>query len=810
MNRFTQVFSDFRFAFRTLRKRPSFTLAGVLTLALGLTSATLAFSLTYDVLLRRLPYPSPGQLVRVQEDPGPKNRDGRACPKNLVDWIARSPRSIEGLSTYQSGTKVVFTGQEPLRASYLNVSKDFLETLGAHTLLGRLFSLAEYSSPDPRNPAVSNLVLLSHTFWMDYLGGRPGVIGQQIQVDGQVATVVGVLAREVALSIFGRELEEPQIVHPLDLAALAQRYRRRGVHALQVIGRLRPGTTSLQATSELNGIATQVAAETADPEADVNIVLVPLLELLVADSRNVLLLVAGATGLIFLIACTNVGSLFLIRTRRRILEIGIRRALGASHSRIGSLILTEAVVIVGISGTLSLVLAGILYNPLIVLARQHLPRLNAESVHWQVWWFAAGSSLVTLLLIGLLSVGGAVRKQIRECLSVNTSGSGSRVLGSRLVVIGQLMLCVVLLVGAGLVSRTLSKLAEVDTGFDAENLIVVRVAFTRDLYRDATRKSDRIDSFLQDLKQLPGVDWAGYGNAPLEGGRTATGFYKEGSEERLGTAYNPVGADYFESLGVPILRGRNFTGNETRGSPARVIVNESFARRYFPGEEVVGKRIRDTLGEWITIIGLCADVRFLGLMQEPGPAMFQHHRQAAVTHTSFFIKSEPSPGRLIPMIEEALRGKDSSSAVYRVESIQDVINRAMGVRPLLARVFSLFALAALALAMVGLYGVLASWVQQRRQEIGIRMALGASRLDIGQLVVQQAFMTVLAGILLGSGIALILTRYLESFLFGVEPTDPVSFLGAALALVLASTGGILSPLIRALRTNPLSSVGRAL
>jgi putative ABC transport system permease protein len=798
------LLQDARYALRTLAKSPGFTLVAVAALALGIGANTAIFSVVKAVLLSPLPYPGPESLVWVREvNPGADILDEPASAPNYNDWRTQA-RSFEGLAAY-ADTALTLTGEgvEPERVPAALVSANFFEVLGAAPALGRGFTAEEETAGKNR------VVVLSHGLWQRRFGARPEALGQTLTVGGNPYTVVGVAPPGFKTPV----MEKPaQLWTPL-VFNLAQSARRSDY--LDVVGRLKPGATLGQARAELSGIAARLAQEYPATNAGWDVKVVPLHERVVGDVRPALWILMGVVGFLLLISCANVANLQLARAAARRQEIAVRTALGAGRGRIVRQFLTESVLLALGGGALGLLLAMWGVELLVALSPGNIPRLDEVGLDARVLAFTCGVSLATGVVFGLLPALSASKADLGESLKEGgsrgaTTGRGTRRLRSSLVV-AEVAIAVVLLAGAGLMIRSFIRVQGVDPGFRPDRILALDLSLPRAKYQGEAQIAAFYEQLTARAAALPGVERAALVDAlPLEGGNVLS-FVIEGRpelppEKVQDAKFNTATPDYFDLMGIGHVRGERMSERHREGAPDVGLINETMARKFWPNEDPVGKRINTgnpASNPWITVIGVVRDTRSSGLEKEPYPQVYLPALQFRQRAMTFVARTSADPAGVVPAVRRELAALDKELPLYNVRTMEQVLADSISRRRFQMILTAAFAGVGLLLAAVGIYGVISYSVAQRTHELGVRVALGARAGDILRLVVGQGLGLALAGVGVGLALALGLTRVLASMLYGVSATDPLTFAFVALALLGVALLACLVPARRATKVDPM-------
>jgi putative ABC transport system permease protein len=792
---------DVRYGLRTLRHNPGFTFLGCLALALGIGANTSIFTVVNAVMLRPLPFAEPDRLVRVWEsNPSGGWPTFSASHPNFLDWRAQSTSfealaAMTGASFSASGPD----GAEIVRA--IAVTADFLPVLGTSPAIGRNFR------PEEDKPGGgTRVVLLTYPYWQRRFGGAPDAVGQSLVLNGNGYTIVGVLPESFAWGGPTLELLVPLAPDPA---------RSRGDHRLLVIGRLKPGVTIDRAHSELSTIAGRLEKQFPDSNQGWTVRLASFYDWLIPeDTRQSLLIMSGAVALVLLIACGNFANLLLARGAARQRELSIRAALGAERSRLVRQLLVEAMLLALIAAALGLLIAYGAIELLTWSAPEALPRLDELSIDARVLAFALGSAVVTGLLFGLLPALHASRPNVNETLKHGAAGAGGSASRQRLrsaLVVGEVALSVALLIGAGLLVRSLWRLQHVDPGFRQENVVTARINLPPARYRDGKAFWSFYQRLLERARTLPGVAAAAVGSiVPMGGGNTSSEIQIPGTPVRpggasLGADWRLVSADYFRTLGIT-LRGRDFDERDSPAAQPVAIISEEAARRYFPDADPVGRTliIHSFNRQPSTIIGVAGDVRSASLDSDPAPMVYASTKMySGWNPMHLVVRGAMAPESYVSAIRDAVRAIDTEVPVYDIRSAEDLIAQSLGPRRFNMYLLACFALVALLLASVGLFGVMAYLVSQRTRDIGIRLALGASRGDVLRMIMRQGLLLTIAGAVLGIAGGFAITDLMRGLLFSVSPTDPATFVSVPVLLILVALLACYVPARRAMRVDPL-------
>jgi putative ABC transport system permease protein len=787
---------DLRLAARLLAKSPGFTLAATLTLALGLGANTAMFSVVYAVMLRPLPYAQPDRLVRV--------RGGSSYP-DLADWTSQA-QSFEGFGAYrphfydQAGAE----GAERIEASL--VTGDLMRILRAKAALGRPLQVED------DRPGGEKVVVVSHSFWRRRMSGEADAVGRSVTFAGGTYRVIGVMPPSFRLL----EADKAELWAPVRVES-AQEAEARGAHTLWAVGRLRDGVSLEAAQAEMDAVARRLAEAHPDENKDRRFVLMPLHDFLVRGARPALQVLLGAVAFLLLIATTNVANLLLARAASREREIAIRASLGASRWRLLRQLLCESLLLVALGGAAGVLVAAWISELVVRLGPADVPGLDSVSLDLRVLAFTAGVSLLAALLFSLAPWLHACQVSLLGSLKEGgRTGEGQvRHRVRNALVVSELALALVLLVGAGLLLRSLHRLQSIDPGFDPSRLFTFDLTLPMESYHDIPKRTRLYESVLTDLATLPGVEKVAAGSElPFGTGMIYHNFVVEGRPPLpVGTEpeiySRSVSPEYFATLGIALVRGRGFSRADDAGAPPVVVINEAAARAHFAGEDPIGRRIawaRATPLAWMTIVGVVGDVRASGTGREEVPAVYAPIAQESrpwKTWMTVAIRSSLPPSVLLPAVKRAVARVAPAVPVTRPRTMDELMAASAVARRFNLLLLGAFAALALALAAVGVHGVISYAVGHRIHEVGVRVALGATPRDILRLVVGQGFVLAAGGAVLGSAAALGLSRFVSGMLFGVRATDPVTFAGVAALLVAVALLACYLPARRALRVDPV-------
>ena len=799
---------DFRYAVRTLIARPSFAATAVLTLAIGIGATTTIFSVVDAVILRPLPLKDPERLAVLWEtNPRLPVPVMVVSPPNLADWRART-RSFEALGAFQLRSFTVAGFDQAEQVDGARVSPDLLSLLGIAPRAGRLFAQDESADGAPA------VVLISSSLWQRRFSRRSDVVGQSLVVDDQPHTIVGVMPESFqfppAITLRGLGPAVPRDVW----VPLRNLSPQRGAHNLTVIGRLRPGASFESAQRDMAAIAADLAREYPDTNREWGAKVVPLSDQIVGDLRPALLAFMGAVGFVLLLACANVANLLLVRGVTRRKEIAIRTALGATRGALVRQLLAEATVL-GVAGAaLGALLAFWAVRVVSVIAPATMPRIEEVHINARVLGFTLAAGLISALLFGLAPLLQTVRARMAEWLHERGGGGGTpaaRRLQNTLVV-AEVSLALVLLIGAGLLVESFVRLRSVDPGFRRDDVLTAKVMLPVRRYPSREQQVTFAETAVARVAALPGVRHAAVTNAaPLTDSREGTSFTIEGAPpwaagEVPHVNWNIVSPGYFDALGIRLVRGRTFDARDRLDSTPVIIINETMAGRYFPNQDPIGQRIRVgfNMSTPRSIVGVVTTERHAGVTADPHNGvyvpMYQFPRAGQMT---LLVRTASAPAALAETLRQAIRGLDPALAVFQAEPMNKVLDDSVATPRFSTILLATFAAVALLLAAVGLYGVISHAVSQRTREIGIRMALGASRAAVVQMIVGRGLALAAAGIVAGLAAAAVIVRLFATLLFGVSATDLSTYAASGVLLLVVGALASYVPARRAMRVDPV-------
>ncbi|HEY1249970.1 MAG TPA: ABC transporter permease [Thermoanaerobaculia bacterium] len=797
------LLQDIRYGLRTLARAPGFTAIAVATIALGIGANTAIFSVVHAVLLRRLPYPEPARLVVLREEQLRIGKMGVAWP-NFLDLRAQS-RTLSSLAGYRANEMTISDTREPQVIRIGEVSAALFPLLGARAALGRVF----VESDD--RPEAPPTVVISDELWRSRFGSDREIVGRTVRLDAVPHTVVGVLPRGFAF--FPRRVD---LFRPVGLYGAEKVWLNRGNHTgMRVLARLAPGATVAGAGSEVAGIMRQLEKQYPDTNAGQTATVTPLAEELFTDYKPALWTLLGAVGVVLLIACVNVAHLQLARSAGRQRELAIRAALGAGRGRIVRQLVTESVLISGIGGAVGLLLATWAIGPLVRLAPTAIPRLSETRIDPGVLLFTLAVSVATGILFGLTPAISASRPDPQAALGEASRGSTagrSRQRFRTLLFVSEVALAFVLVIGSGLLIRSLAQLRAVSPGFRPEHVLALDVAVPEARYPTDESREQFYRKAVDALRPLPGVQIASATYCPPLIGKCWGSIYllsdrpAPAQAELPSAHWNVVEPGYFATLAIPLRRGRAFTDADRADTAKVVIVNETFAKKWWPNGDALGKSVKQGWPKDPTpfreIVGVVGDVRQDGLDVPALPEVFIPWTQNPMPSMTLLVRVNGSPQAVQRAAIAAVRSIDPDQSVSNVMPLTGYLSDSVADRRFTTLLLGFFAALALVLASVGIYGVVAYGVAERRREIGIRTALGARPADVLALVVKGALRLAAVGMVAGAVVALGLSRFLASLLFGIRPTDPATFGGVAILLAAVVLAACVIPARSALRVDP--------
>jgi putative ABC transport system permease protein len=780
------LFQDLRYGIRMLLKNPGFAIVAVITLALGIGANTAIFSVVYSVLLKPLPYRDADRIV-VANISLPDFRDVKES-NQVFDQMAIWGRNMYNVNIDDESTQVLGAV----------VSPEFFPMLGS-PMLGRAWRTDEDMQP---------LLVISHDFWQSRFRGDPNVIGKTVRLYNEVHTIIGVMPPEFQYPIHEVKL---WTTSGLVLSRAPQQMENRQLRVSRLVARLKPGVSAAQAQAEMDLISRRLEQQYPETNASARITLTPLYQRIVGDVEPALWVLLATVGFLLLIACANVANLMLARTAARERELAIRSALGAGRGRLIRQLLTESLLLSIIGGLAGLLLAMWGIDLLPSLSPDNIPRLTAIGINSPVLLFTLGISVVTGSLFGLapaLQISNLNRSLKEGGRGTLGNPSGKRLRATLVVV--EIALSLVVLIGAGLLMKSLIRLLQVDSGFVAENLLTANVILAQ--FEDPQRRAAVQREIINRISRIPGVQAAGGGTGlPPYTSQRSTRFTVQGLPDENGNArfsyFIVISPDYFRALGTPFVEGRTFTERDDAGSPKVVIISKTLARNLFPNESAVGKRLQlinpEQSNEWREIVGVAGDVRYNGLDDNDVATIYTPFAQTPFLWNYLMIRTNGLPDTLAQNVRQAVSSVDATVEAANFRTMDQLISQSVAQPRFYTILLGAFAFLALALAAVGIYGVIAYAVAQRTHEIGVRMALGASRSDVLRMVIKQGMILAFAGVALGLLAAFGLTRLMSNLLFDVRPTDPMTFVVISMMLISVALLACFIPARRATKVDPI-------
>lgn len=798
---------DIRFGARMLRKNPGFAIAAIFTLALGIGGNTAIFTVTSSVLLKALPYQAPQQLISL--DAQSKDGQSHCCTLNRFDLVHDRSHSFSGVVAAANDNFNLTGRGEPLQVPSARVSADFFQVLGVTPQLGRFFL------PDEGQPAGKPVIVISDTLWHSRFGGDPNVIHQTVALDGTPYSIIGVLPAGIQFPFLApADVWTPRY---FEHSLFTTQRLRMGVGYLTIIGRLRPGVSRDRAVAEMNVLHQQYHKENpAAPDADagLSMIVTDLQDSVVANIRGMLLMLSGAVGVVLLIACANVASLLLSRALSRKKEIAVRAALGAQRSALIRQLLTESVLLALAGGALGLGLSWAATRYFATLGNNNLPQGMPIVMDTSVLLFMLAISVLTGIFFGIFPALHLSRTNVNETLrdeGRGSTGGHRRVQLRGLLVVGQVALSLLLLIGAGLLVRSFSRLLHVDPGFDPRNVLTMNVSLPTVKYADAQKQIAFFDDLSRRISALPGVRSAAISAALPLIPKRITPVLPEGQPEvplaeRPFIIVEAISPTWFRTMRVPLQSGREFTDADNAEGPKVVIVNQTLARRYWPHENPVGKHIvvgRQTASE---VVGVAVDVKNRGLALDAQPQLYLPFPQLPWGNMNLLVRTAANPNAMVSAVRAQIAAVDSDQPVTNVQTVDELMDGSRAQPRFILLLLGVFSAAALVLAIIGIYGVLAYSVAQRRQEMGIRMALGAEKAVILRMVVAHGLRLTVIGVAIGLAGALVLSWVMASMLSGllykISAHDLTTFVIAPVAFLAISLLASYLPARRATQVDP--------
>ncbi|HJP95273.1 MAG TPA: ABC transporter permease [Pyrinomonadaceae bacterium] len=796
------LIKDIRYGIRCFLKRPGFLVIAVSTLALGIGATTAMFTVVNSVLLRPLQFPESERIVLLESvNPQLGVMRSNVSVPDIIDWQTQS-QSFEQLAAFNTSTFFLKTGDETERVRAAGVTPEFFPLFRTNPLHGRLFQ------PDDFQPG-KEPVVLSYAYWQRRYGGSTDVLNTTVMIGSEATAIVGIMP--------------PGFTYPDDTEMWWSRRLRtdevRDNRYMNAIARLKPNVSIAQAQAEMDAISVRLAQNYVVTNSNWSTRLTQLQERLVGELRTSLLILLGAVAFVLLIACANVANLLLARAAYRQQEIAVRTALGASRMRVVRQLLTESVLLSIFSGLIGLGLSIWLVKLLIAISPANSPRVDEIGIDLRVFGFTLGVTVLAGLLFGLVPALQTSRPNLNEMLKDSGrhgAESGGRNRVGSLLIVSEIALSFVLLAGAGLLIKSFLNLRQINPGFNADNVLVMRLVLLWPKYKEAEARVQAFKQVIDSVKAIPGVQFAGAVLAlPLKGDTFALGrsVIREGRpttpDEAVNARHLTVTGDYFQTLQIPLKSGRLFTDQDNSQSPKVVIISEKMARELWPNENPIGRRFAEWRDEKFSreVVGVVGDTKVESLDKETENQMYTPYLQDSNwSSLTLVVRTTGDPGAFAGSVREAIRAVDKGIPTYNLKTMNDVVSISAAPRRVPMLLFSAFAGVAMLLAMLGVYGVTSYYVTQRTHEIGVRMALGAQIGDVLKLVIKRAMLLAVVGIGIGIAGAMAVTRYLTTLLFGVKPIDIVTFIGVGIALGIVVFIACVIPARRAAKIDPLEAL----
>jgi putative ABC transport system permease protein len=797
-----EIWQDLRYGAHMLLKNPGFTLIAVITLALGIGANAAIFSVVNAILLRPLPFKESDRLVWLY-GVQPQLKRANHSPADFLDYQAQN-RSFEQMAAFRN-LSFTLTGEDrPERIDGRIVTANYFSLLGIEPALGRNFM------PKDGEAGAGRVVLLSHNFWQRRFNGDPKTIGKSLILNGEGATVIGVLPPGFKDDESNLWVNPRRIIPDFATGSRADLITVRNNNYLRVIARLKPGVTLPQAQTDINTITARLQQQYPNTNAVRGVQIVPLLERVVGDLQPTLLILFGAVGLVLLIACANVANLMLVRATTRQKEIAIRAALGADRWRILRQLLTESVLLASLSGICGWLIAIWGVDLIVSLSPANTPRLSEIRLDSPVFIFTLAVSLLTGLIFGLIPAMTASKFSLTETLKEGgrSAATGiSRHRARRSLVIAEVTIALIVITGAGLLLRSFDKLQTVNPGFDPDKLTTQLVWMSEAKYLTPSISRGFIKELNDRLTTLPGLEGVAIANdLPILGTDSRTSFEIEGRQpagEALQIGRHAVSKGYFQAMRIPLRAGREFTERDDEKAPQVIVINETAAQIIWPGADAVGKRLRLFGQDWAEVIGVVGDVKHDGLHQPPYMHAYLSNLQFPWPVLRVALRSNLDQASLITSVQREIRAIDANQPLSNIITMDEILADSVGTRRLAMSLFSLFAVTALLLTAIGLYGVMAYSVSQRTREMGIRIALGAQTGNVLRLVVKQGMILALIGVVLGLSTSFAMTRLMRTMLYEVSATDPVTFIFAPVLIGVVALLACWIPARRAAKVDPI-------
>jgi putative ABC transport system permease protein len=800
------LLQDLRYGARMLMKTPGFTLIAVLTLALGIGANTAIFSVVNRVLLSRLPYKDMGRLVWVWgSNPQQGDDIDRVSPPDLADWRAQNTVFEDLAATDDALYNLAGIGEPESLFGYC-LAANFFQVMGLQPALGRAFT------PEEDRAGAPGVVLLSYRLWQRRFGADPNALGRSVTLNGVPHTIIGVMPPGF------QHPQHQDLWTPLRLNSLdANEANDRSYRYLRVVGRLKSGVTLEQAQMEMSRVARRLADQHPDTNAGHGVKIVSLREQIAGDIKPTLLALLGAVGFVLLIACANVANLFLARSTARRREIAVRTALGAWRGRLIRQFLTESVLLALVGGALGLLLTLWTANLLVALFPNNVVNLNIPVVEeipidGRVLGFSLLISLLTGVIFGLAPAWQASKLDLSRALKEGGANTAAGMSGRRmrgLLVVTEMALAVLLLIGAGLMIKSFWRLLQGDLGLNPKNVLTMEVFLSSEKYSGEQQRRAFLQDVMRRIENLPGVEQAGATNfLPLTGFSNSVSFSIEGRpaprpNEEPSADNRMVTERYFRTMGIRLLRGREFDERDREGAPPVVIINETMARRYWPNEEPIGARINLGQGNRAEIVGVVNDVKTIGLEEQTHPDIYRPYAQAPFPLIAFAVRADGDPLSLVAAVKNSIYAVDKDQPVFKVITMEKLAAESITLRRVSMLLVGGLSALALILAAIGIYGVMSYTISQQRREIGLRLALGAQTSDVLKLVIGQGMKPALFGMIIGLFASFALARLIKGLLFGVSATDPAIFIAISILLGGVALVACWIPARRATKVDPM-------
>lgn len=798
----TAIWQDLRYGLRLMLKRPGFTTIVLIVLALGIGANTAIFSVVNSVLLRPLKYPDSDRILTLWENH--IRREGPArewtSPPGFQDWREQSS-IFEHVAAVNNWGPTLTEKGEPEMLPGASVSYNAFSVAGVKPMHGREFNAEEDKA------GAEKAVIISYGLWQRRFNGDSATVGKAIRLSGESYTIIGVMPPSFQLPLINNAEIWRTIAPTFNPGC------QRGCYTIRVIARLKPDVTIGRARTEMTALAGRIEQQFPESNKNVGVTLVPLQEFMVGDVKPAMLALLLAVGFVLLIACANVANLMLAKAVAREREIAIRAAMGASRWQVIRQLLSESLLLALVGGGLGLLLAYWMVDLLKSVSPDGTPRLDEIRIDGRVLLFNLGISALTGLLCGLVPAMQASKSDLNQALREAGAGNKASAGGSKVrsvLVVAEIAIALTLLIGAGLLMRSFVVLQSVDPGFSPTNVLTARIGLPATAYPKREQVTAFYNQLHEKLKALPGVQSVSFGSSvPMTGMDTDTDFIVEGRpapppDQRPSAWFSVVGHDYFRTMNIRLRDGRTFDDRESENSPGTVIISESMSRRYWPNETPIGKRIGfgDQKVQWNEIVGVVSDVHHFGLSTDARPTFYFSSRQRSRGFMTLVLRASGDPQRYVSSIRSEVQSLDKNLAVSGVQTMEQIISDSIAVPRLVMLLFGSFAAVAMLLATLGIYGVMAYSVTQRTHEIGIRVALGAQSRDVLKLVVGQGMKLTIIGVVIGMATSFGLTRLMSGLLFGVSPSDPLTFTGIAALLTLVALLACYLPARRATKVDP--------